>query len=129
MEGDSRYRISTRLVTWFRRYVTWQTEKLKPIFLISGIFSGKSDSAILLGFECTINSQNLNKIVKTIFEKIEILNFFLMWTTLNFGSSSKMERTGWRYLQGDSRFRIWTSLVSWFRCYFSWRIENLKLFF
>ena len=31
----------------------------------------------MLGFECTINPQNLNKIVRAIFEKIEILNFFL----------------------------------------------------
>ena len=26
---------------------------------VSGIFSGKADSVILLGFECSINSQNL----------------------------------------------------------------------
>ena len=50
----------------------------KIIFLVSGIFLGKADSVILLGFECTINKQNLNKIVGAIFEKIEILNFFLM---------------------------------------------------
>ena len=30
----------------------------------------------MLGFECSINPQNLNKIVGAIFEKIEILNFF-----------------------------------------------------
>ena len=42
-----------------------------------------------MGFECTINTQNLNKIVGAILDKIEILNFFLMWTTLNFGSNSK----------------------------------------
>ena len=29
------------------------------------------------GFQCTINPQNLIKIVKAIFEKFEILNFFL----------------------------------------------------
>ena len=29
--------------------------KLKTIFLVSGIFPGKADSVILLGFECTIN--------------------------------------------------------------------------
>ena len=41
-------------------------------------FSGKADSLILLGFECTINPQNLNKIVRAIFEKIEILIFFFL---------------------------------------------------
>ena len=40
-------------------------------------FSGKADSGILLGFECTINPQNLMKIVGAIFEKIKILYFFL----------------------------------------------------
>ena len=123
LQGDSRYRIWTRLVTWFRRYVTWQT-KVNTIFLVSRIFPEKADSVILLGFECTINTQNLNKIVGAIFEKIEILNFFLMWTTLNFEGSSKTERTGRRYLQGDPWYRIWTRWVSWFRFYFSWRAEN-----
>ena len=37
--------------------------KLKSIFLVSGIFLGKAVSVILLGFECTINPQNLIKIV------------------------------------------------------------------
>ena len=45
-------------------------KKIKTIFLVSWIFSGKADSAILLGFECTINPQNLIKIVRVIFEKI-----------------------------------------------------------
>ena len=122
LQGDSRYRIWTRLVSWFRRYVTWQ--KIKNYFSSFKDFPGKADSVILLGFECTINTQNLNNIPRAIFEKIEILNFFLMWTTLNFGGSSKTERTGRRYLQGDSRYRIWARLVSWFRCYFTWRTEN-----
>ena len=58
------------------RYVT--DRKLKTIFLVSGIFPGKADSVILLGFGCTIDPQNLNKIVSAIFEKFEILIFFLM---------------------------------------------------
>ena len=33
-------------------------------------FPGKADSVILLGYECTINPQNLIKIVGAIFEKI-----------------------------------------------------------
>ena len=44
--------------------------KLKTIFLVSGIFPGKADSAILLIFESAINLQNLMKIVGAIFEKI-----------------------------------------------------------
>ena len=44
--------------------------KLKTIYPISGIFPGKADNIILLGFECTINPQNLIKIVRAIFEKI-----------------------------------------------------------
>ena len=54
------------------------------------IFSEKADSFILLGFECTINPQNLIKIVRAIFEKIEILNFF-MWTTFNLKGRLKTE--------------------------------------
>ena len=50
-------------------------------------------SVILLGFECTINSQNLIKIVRAIFEKFEILNFFVMWTTLNFRGRGKTKKT------------------------------------
>ena len=46
-----------------------------------------------MGFECTINSQNLNKIVGAIFGKIEIFNFFLMWTTLNFRVWGKTNKT------------------------------------
>ena len=72
------------------RYVT--DRKLKTIFLVSRIFPGKADSVILLGFECTIYRQNLNKIVRAIFEKIEILNFFLTWTTFNYEDSSKTKR-------------------------------------
>ena len=103
--------------------------KLKTIFLVSRIFSEKADSVTFLGFECSINTQNLNIIVRVIFEKIEILNFFLMWTTLNFWGNSKTERTGRRYLQRNARYRIWTRWVSWFRCYFSWRTENFQSIF
>ena len=91
--------------------------KLKTIFLVSGIFPGKADSAILLGFECTINPQNLIKIVSAIFEKFEILNFFLMWTTLNFRGREKTKKKSSRYLQEDPRYRIWTWLFSWSRRY------------
>ena len=49
---------------------TLRDRKLKTIFLVSRIFPGKADSVTLLGFESTINPQNLNKIVRAIFEKI-----------------------------------------------------------
>ena len=52
--------------------------KLKNIFLVRRIFPGKADSAIFLGFECTINPQNFMKFVGAIFEEMKILNFFLM---------------------------------------------------
>ena len=66
--------------------------KIKKIyfFLASGSFPGKVDIVILLGFECTINPQNLIKIVGVIFEKI---NFFLIWTTLNFRGGGKLRKT------------------------------------
>ena len=47
-------------------------KNLKNIFPVSGTFSAKAHSIILLGFECTICPQNLIKIVGAIFEKIEI---------------------------------------------------------
>ena len=46
----------------------------------------------MLGFECTINPQNLIKIVEAIFEKIKILNLFLMWTTLHFRGRGKTKK-------------------------------------
>ena len=51
-------------------------QKIKNIFPVSGIFPGKFASIILLGFECTINPQNLIKIVGAIFEKIIFFKFF-----------------------------------------------------
>ena len=62
---------------------------LKTIFLVSGIFSRKADSVILLGIECIIKTQNLIKIVGAIFEKMEILNFFLCELPLIFGVARK----------------------------------------
>ena len=41
------------------------------------MFSGKADSAILLGFEYTINLYNLIKIVGAVLEKINFFLFFL----------------------------------------------------
>ena len=63
--------------------------KLKTIFLVSGIFPGKVNSVILLVFECTINPQNLIKIVGAIFDKFEIVNFFLCELPLLLGVTRK----------------------------------------
>ena len=79
--------------------------KLKTIFLVSGIFPGKADSVILLGFEYTINPQNLIKIVRAIFEKFEILCFLLCELPLILGVGGKLKK-GSRYLQEDPRYRI-----------------------
>ena len=42
-----------------------------------------------MDFECTINTQTFNKIVRAIFEKIEILNFFLCELPLILGIARK----------------------------------------
>ena len=67
-------------------------QKIKNYFSSFRDFPGKADSVILLRFECTINPKNLIKIVTAIFEKMKILNFFLMWTTLNYGGRSKTKK-------------------------------------
>ena len=54
------------------------TENKKEYFSSFRDFPGKFASVTLLGFECTINPENLIKIVGVIFEKKEILNFFHM---------------------------------------------------
>ena len=66
-----------------------ERQKIKNYFSSFKDFSGKVDSVILLGFECTINTQNLNKIVKPSFEKIEILIFFLCEIRLILGVGRK----------------------------------------
>ena len=80
LQENSRYWTWTRLVSWyFRRYVGWRWHRnLKNIFLLSGIFLAKAGRVVLLGFECrpTINPHNLNKMVETIFEKIDVFYFF-----------------------------------------------------
>ena len=42
-------------------------QKIKNYFSSFREFPGKADSVVLLGFECTINKQNLIKIVEAIF--------------------------------------------------------------
>ena len=70
-------------------------QKIKNnFFLVSEIFPGIADSVILLRFECTTNPQNFMKIIGAIFGKMRIVNFFPMWTTLNFEGSSKTKKWG-----------------------------------
>ena len=66
--------------------------KLKIIFVVSGIFPGKAESVILLGFECSINPQNLTKIVIAIFEKIKTFNFFSCELPLILGVGEKLKK-------------------------------------
>ena len=80
---------------------------------VSGIFSGKADSVMLLSLECTINPQYLIKIVGAIFEKIEVPNFFLMWTTHNF--------------KGRSKTKTWASNIN--ERILCIEFNNLKIFF
>ena len=56
------------------------------------IFSGNPDSTLFSGFECTIDPQNLMNIVRAIFEKMKILNVFLMRTTLNLRIDRKRKK-------------------------------------
>ena len=44
-------------------------KNLKFIFTASGNFSGKADSVILLGWECTVNLQNWIKIIEPFLRK------------------------------------------------------------
>ena len=80
-------------------------QKIKNYFSSFRDFPGKADSVILLGFECTINPQNLIKIVRAIFEKIEILIFFLCELPLILRVDRK-GKTSQRQLQGDPRYRM-----------------------
>ena len=66
-------------------------QKIKTIFKVSGIFPGKADIIILLGFECTINSQNLIKIVGAVFEKIIFFYFFSCELPLILGIRGKLK--------------------------------------
>ena len=73
-------------------------------------------SVILFIFKCTINTENLIKIVGVIFQKIRIFNFFSCELPLILGVGGKLKK-GSRYLQQDPSYRIWTRSVDWFRFY------------
>ena len=61
------------------------------MFLVSGIFPEKADSVILLGFEYTINPENLIKIVAATFEKIKIFMLFSCELPLILGVGGKLK--------------------------------------
>ena len=88
--------------------IVMQSTLFSFIFLVSGIFPGKADSVIMLGFECTINLQNL-KSLEIFLRKLKKNFFFLC----ELGKTKK----GSRYLQQDPRYRILMRLVNWFRLY------------
>ena len=77
-------------------------QKIKNYFCSFKDFPGNADSVIFLGFECTINSQNLNKIVRAIFEKIEILSFFLCELPLILGVTRKRKEQTEYICKGSS---------------------------
>ena len=99
-------------------------QKIRKYFSSFRDFCGKSRQCHILGFECTINSENLIKIFGAIFEKLKILNIFLMWTTLHFGDRSKTKKLGTDICKGTPRYRMWTRLVSWLKRYVRRRTEN-----
>ena len=67
-------------------------QKIKNYFSSLRDFPEKADSVILLGFEYTINPQNLIKIVRAIFEKFEILHFFSCELPLILGVGGKLQK-------------------------------------
>ena len=96
------------------RYAT--DRKLKYISLVSGIFPGKVDSVILMGVECTINPQNLIKIVAVIYEKIIIFNFFECELPLILGVGGKLKKRLEIFTRGPQLSNLKRS-VDWFRLY------------
>ena len=83
--GRSKTKIQARYVWKRTLHIEFERDWSAGFFFqFQGFFPGKADSTTLLGLDCTINPQNLIKIVGAVFEKIKILNVFLMWTTLNF---------------------------------------------
>ena len=86
--------------------------KLKTIFLVSRIFPGKADS-VIVEFRMYYKPTKFDEIVGVIFEK----SIFLCELPLNFGVGGKLKKKGSRYLQEDTRYRILTRSVFWFRLY------------
>ena len=77
-----------------------------------------------LGFEYTINPQNLMKIVGAIFEKIEILNFFLCELPLILGLGRKLKKKAPDICERNPRYLYWTRSVDWFKHYVRCRSDR-----
>ena len=54
-------------------------QKIKNYFSSFKDFPAKADSVIFLGFECTLDPQNLIKIVGAIFEKMKFFSSFVKY--------------------------------------------------
>ena len=118
-----KYRILTRLVSWFRRRLTRQIENLKNIILVTRIFKGKADSAILLRFKCTINPQNLMRTVLATLRKLKFYMFFLCELLLNLKTEKKTGHICKQTLVLECEWDWSAGLSAVGR-----RTENLKLF-
>ena len=82
-------------------------QKIKNYYSSFRNFSGKSRWCHIVGLRmyCTINPENLFKIVGAIFDKTEILNFFLCELPLILGVGKKLKNDS-RYLHEDRRYKI-----------------------
>ena len=98
-------------------YMSSHIQHFQHYFSSLRILPGKADSVVLLGLECTINSQHLIKIVRAILGKIEFLIFFLMRTTFTLRGRGKTNKNCSRYIQQDLICRISTISVNWVRLY------------
>ena len=93
----------------------------KNIFLVRRIFPVKADSAIFLGFEWTINPQNLMKTVRAIFQKIKLLILFLCELPLIFRVDRKRTKWARDVFKGTKDIEFERD---WFRRYVRRRTEN-----
>ena len=115
LKGDVRYRILRRLVSWFRCYARWWTEKIKKYFSSFRDFSGKIRWCHIVGLRMYYKHTKFNQNRWSHFSENQKFLFFLMWTTLNFRVRVKTENKGSRYLREDPRYIFWMRLMSWFR--------------
>ena len=96
LQRTLRYQISRRMVNWFRFYVrrrvTTVTQKIKYILLASGNFKEKADSVTFLGFEHTINLENVIKIVVVSFHFLGNQNLFFFFSEKGWSKTKILPR-------------------------------------
>ena len=124
LQGGPRYRNWMTLVSWVWRSIRQQSHRIVKFFTVSGIFSGKAESVTLVGFECTVNLQNLINFDGAIFDKIENFNFFLCELPIILSVGRKQ-----KYAQENLIYRIWMRLISWFMLYVRRMRKNKKNIF